>query len=442
MNLRFKIYYILVIALLAFSVLPLYSGNVRVKADVLSTQYQQNKKSVQETLSSINSVLVERSKSLNDITSRKNTLQGEVASKEQGIKELDNQITQAKIAESKINEQIDINEKKRDDLYKQMEVLIPQIQKESKKTDLQTIIESKNLSQLMRRIYGLSSVQTELSKLDEKIQTLNIELEDNKKQQEEIRKTLENTQFLLKSEKDGLQLLLDQTKGEESQYQSLVTSLQTQQIEQQTEISRLDSEYKSEIQKRKVAEDQARIVAERSNLPTTGSGGNGGGGIRNNPPIPTTSCRFEDARSLPIKLSRPAAGFISDNFGCVSITGRSHDGYDIANALGTSINAAYAGIVERKGAESGGFGNYIMLRHNAQGVTFFTLYAHMQSQSNVPIGAFVSQGSQIGLMGSTGWSTGPHLHFMIYSDSYLSTGSLGCTYGPTKCFNPGKYISF
>jgi murein DD-endopeptidase MepM/ murein hydrolase activator NlpD len=426
------------------TVIPITLNPVPVNSDVLSTQYQLNKKSVQETLNSINSVLKERSKSLNDITSRKNTLQAEVASKEQSIADLDNQITEARLAEAKIAEQIEINEKKRDELYAQMEILIPQIQKESKKTDLQTIIEAKNLSQLIRRVYGLSSVQAELSKLDAKILEINKELDESKKQQEEIRKTLENTQFLIKSEKDGLQLLLDQTRGEESQYQSLVASLQAQQREQQAEISRLDREYQAEIDRQRIATEQARIAAERANSGSTGgsNGENGGSGGNSVPPIPTGSCRFEDGRTLPVRLSRPASGFISDNFGCPSVTGRSHDGYDIANSSGTSINAAYAGIVERKGFEGGGFGNYIMLRHNAQGVTFFTLYAHMQSQSFAPVGAFISQGSQIGLMGSTGWSTGPHLHFMIYSDSYLSTGSLGCTYGPTKCFNPGKYISF
>ena len=74
-----------------------------------------------------------------------------------------------------------------------------------------------------------------------------------------------------------------------------------------------------------------------------------------------------------------------------------------------SILAAWEGKVEKIAYQSGGYGNYIKLRHNWGG---FSLYAHL-NQTTVHIGDIVPAGGCIGLMGSTGFSTGRHLHFEI-----------------------------
>ena len=78
---------------------------------------------------------------------------------------------------------------------------------------------------------------------------------------------------------------------------------------------------------------------------------------------------------------------------------------DIAG--GGNIYAAAAGTVETATYQSGGFGNYIVILHN-DGTR--TLYGHLSSRS-VSAGQYVSQGQKIGVMGSTGNSSGTHLHF-------------------------------
>lgn len=86
-----------------------------------------------------------------------------------------------------------------------------------------------------------------------------------------------------------------------------------------------------------------------------------------------------------------------------------HKGVDIANATGTNIVAADAGRVVTAGWTNVGYGNHVIIDHENG---FVTLYAHM-SQIGVQVGQKVNRGSSIGLMGSTGRSTGPHLHFEI-----------------------------
>ncbi len=87
---------------------------------------------------------------------------------------------------------------------------------------------------------------------------------------------------------------------------------------------------------------------------------------------------------------------------------RCHAGIDLGASSGAKIRAAEDGVVADAGWSTG-YGNYVMLAHG-KGITSF--YAHM-SQKLAKDGENVSRGETIGLVGSTGWSTGPHLHFEI-----------------------------
>jgi len=88
-----------------------------------------------------------------------------------------------------------------------------------------------------------------------------------------------------------------------------------------------------------------------------------------------------------------------------------YNGVDIASSLNTPIMAAANGqvIVSKSGGWNGGYGNYVVIQHS-NGTQ--TLYAHLNSQT-VNMGQRVTQGQTIGYMGTTGKSTGVHLHFEI-----------------------------
>ncbi len=92
-----------------------------------------------------------------------------------------------------------------------------------------------------------------------------------------------------------------------------------------------------------------------------------------------------------------------------------HKAYDIANRTGGSILAADAGTVRAAGWDSSGYGNRVIIDH---GNGYATLYGH-QSVIQVQVGQRVNRGDVIGQMGSTGRSTGVHLHFEIRQGSVL-----------------------
>lgn len=100
---------------------------------------------------------------------------------------------------------------------------------------------------------------------------------------------------------------------------------------------------------------------------------------------------------------------ITSNFGYRASFGRQHKGLDIKVYTGDTIYAAFSGKVRVVRYEAGGYGNYIVIRHN-NGLE--TIYGHLSKQL-VRENENVRSGEPIGLGGSTGRSTGSHLHFEV-----------------------------
>lgn len=125
---------------------------------------------------------------------------------------------------------------------------------------------------------------------------------------------------------------------------------------------------------------------------------------------------------------------VSQNFGCSNLGYYSfdaafgcniHDGIDLASTSGTPLLASADGTVVFSGWCDCGLGYYVEIDH---GDGLHTIYGHMESQPPVAVGQVVSQGDVIGPLGSTGLSTGPHVHFMFRVDGQV--------------VNPRDYVDF
>ena len=109
----------------------------------------------------------------------------------------------------------------------------------------------------------------------------------------------------------------------------------------------------------------------------------------------------------PLEFSRVSSGF-SMRVHPISGQWRQHKGVDFAAAVGTPIRASGDGVVEFSGVQNG-YGNVVVIKHWAD---YSTAYAHMSRfASGLHKGQKVNQGDVIGYVGTTGWSTGPHLHY-------------------------------
>ncbi len=107
----------------------------------------------------------------------------------------------------------------------------------------------------------------------------------------------------------------------------------------------------------------------------------------------------------PMEFSRVSSGF-KMRFHPILQTWRAHLGVDYAAPTGTAVRSIGDGVVEFAGVQNG-FGNVVFIKHRNNHTT---VYAHL-SRINVQRGQNVSQGQNVGAVGSTGWATGPHLHF-------------------------------
>lgn len=129
-----------------------------------------------------------------------------------------------------------------------------------------------------------------------------------------------------------------------------------------------------------------------------------------------------------LPIGKPHDGAVTSNFGYrrnpFTGAGREfHSGIDFRGRVGDSIQSTGNGVVSFAGLK-GGFGRCVIIKHNE---ILQTLYAHLQ-QIHVEEGQQVNSGQVIGLLGNTGRSTGPHLHYEIIVND--------------KRINPKKYLNF
>lgn len=136
---------------------------------------------------------------------------------------------------------------------------------------------------------------------------------------------------------------------------------------------------------------------------------------------PTDKRYYDDkAKSLtsfllrvPLRYTRISSKFTLKRYHPILKRYRAHLGVDFAAPTGRRVNATADGKIIHKGRK-GGYGKTVMIRHK-NGLK--SLYAHLNSYNNkIKVGSYVKQGQFIGRVGSTGRSTGPHLHFGLYKN--------------------------
>lgn len=255
-------------------------------------------------------------------------------------------------------------------------------------------------------------------------------LEEQKQSVEEKRKNLEGK----KAELERLKASLDSQKTEKNK---LVDQLEKEQEKLKSEKVLLEKEYSEALEVSQELQDQ--IIAEQNRLAeiarqqeakrkaaaaaaAAAAANNGGGSSGGTVHAPQSNGTW----------IKPTNGRLTSPYGWRNLGAgpEFHYGVDLANATGTPIWAAADGVVSYA-APLSSYGNVVIVTHSIDGQIYTTVYAHL-SAFNVSVGQEVTQGQQIAAMGSTGRSTGPHLHFEVHIGPWKgqAVGSV----------NPLKYI--
>ena len=234
-------------------------------------------------------------------------------------------------------------------------------------------------------------------------------LEDDKAALEEQKAGLEAEKAELQSQKSELDSQNAQMKGKQSELNNSISAAklsaaEAQAAQQKAQAAIESDELNYEAVKKEIQKLIAAASASKPQLSFSGF-------------------------ACPLKsYSR-----ISSEYGWrknpVSGVNKLHAGTDFAAAGGTPIYAAASGYVQVAGWSTGGYGNYVIIYHGkmSDGNTYTTLYAHMRSVAT-SAGKYVKQGELIGYVGTTGNSTGNHLHLEVWKG-----GSKANAVNPRSC---------
>lgn len=265
----------------------------------------------------------------------------------------------------------------------------------SNSTMLETLIKSESISDY---IVTSNHIKFAVEDKDKKVNKVKRLLEEQKKIREEIKKDEEN----LKNAKESLDNELNKLQKTKAEYDSETRAL-NQKYDELEDILIVQQEEEERI-KREIlaAQEAAKQEAlkqesnnkEETNKQETVTGSNN---TVNSTGWITPLKSYTRVTSLFGPRTHPVTGKYTN-----------HGGMDIAAPTGTPVYSARAGkvIVSQY---SGSYGNYIIVDH---GEGYATLYAHLSAR-NVGVGTKVSAGQLIGKVGSTGRSTGPHLHLEL-----------------------------
>jgi murein DD-endopeptidase MepM/ murein hydrolase activator NlpD len=139
---------------------------------------------------------------------------------------------------------------------------------------------------------------------------------------------------------------------------------------------------------------------------------------------------------VPLRYKRISSKFTHKRWHPILKRYRAHLGIDYAAPVGRKIFATANGKVIFKGRK-GGYGKTIMIRHKGG---YKSLYAHMYRYAKVRVGQWIKQGKHIGYVGSTGRSTGPHLHFGLYKNGQAVNPARVLSITKTKLKGKSKKI--
>lgn len=238
-----------------------------------------------------------------------------------------------------------------------------------------------------RIITQLEQTQAQLSQARDELQTARDEQASTQAQ-------LESAKADLTSQKSEADQYYQELLTSEQNYNSKVAQLEDDEKQIQADLEAAQKKYEEELEAQKPK-------------PPSGGGSSGGGGGSTGPVVDPSGNWY-----WPL----PGYYYISSVFGgrYNPINGKweTHTGTDVPAPGGTPIQCAKDGIVTTVVPKESGssYGNYCIVYH---GNGYATLYAHMQSLPNVTVGQSVSAGQVIGYVGTTGASTGNHLHFEL-----------------------------
>lgn len=395
---------------LVVGVLPTYadaasSSAIKEQLDELEGQ----KAEIDEQIKKLQGQLADNLDEMEKIVAQKNLIDQEIALLHEQIATINEQISAYGVLIADKQEELTAAEEKLGELREKNKERIRAMEEDGALSYWSVLFEANSFSDLLDRLNMIEEIAAadqrrleEMNTAAKVVADTKAELEGEKADLEGVKDELKTTQTTLEGKRVTADQLLTELIATGEEYEALMEQSEDEQAKLMEEIAKKEEEY----------EDAKYLEWLATSVPDpTYAGGAGTGQTIGNATwlIPISYTNF----SSPFGMRwHPVYGGY-----------RMHYGVDLAAPTGTPIYATRTGVITTTSYQEGGAGYYVTINH---GDGFSSIYMHMTHYIVSP-GQYVSAGEVIGYCGSTGASTGPHLHFGIsYKGTYV---------------NPAEYIA-
>ncbi|HEY4483199.1 MAG TPA: peptidoglycan DD-metalloendopeptidase family protein [Candidatus Paceibacterota bacterium] len=364
-------------------------------------------------IKSLEAEIAAYSKSLTETQKAGNTLANAIKTLDLTKKKLDaqskltgQQVEAVTLQIGTLGTEIGVREQKITQHLIEISSTVRELRAEADASPIQVFLSQNSLSGALDQVYNLQALQ-------EKVRLSVVALKEDKQQLTEnkiaregdkaklivLRARLIDQQKLTEQNRKDKASLLAQTKNKEANYKLLLEQKIVQKAQFEADLLAYETKLKTTI--------------NFANLPKYGSG----------------------VLAWPLDEVLITQKFGDTEFAKAgAYNGKGHNGIDLRASLGTTVKSAASGTVTATGntdlgCPSGSYGNWVLVDH---GTGLSTLYAHL-SLIKVTQGDSVPRSGLIGYSGSTGYSTGPHLHFAVYATQGVKVAQLYRGTTPSKC---------
>lgn len=323
-------------------------------------------------------------KNKEDVTSQITFLDQELGQAQLEVDQLNLQIQNAEIEKKGLDEKLELLEDELEELKNVINQRFRKMYMDSGDTYIELLFNSKNISDLIDRMEIIKTISNQDKKLVNEFEDKQEELNSSIKKIEELKEVL---------------------SASKEKYDNRLADLRKYKEEKDALLQQLNSDINAQEAMLAQQEEEYQKVNDKINQMKNNSNNNNNNGQGGNtlPPAPTGDyysitggVRYQITSGYTLSRVNPVFGRIEK-----------HEAIDIGAPYGSGVYSLKAGVIAYSGWMTG-YGNVVIVEHG----DMRSLYAH-NSVLTVSVGQSVSGGQKIAEVGSTGWSTGPHIHFEI-----------------------------
>ena len=366
---------------------------------------KEEKKEIDAQLKEVKGQLTANDNEIEGIVAKKDTIDQEIQLLHQQVDNINSQVATYALLIADKQDELDDAKTRLEDLNEKNKERLRAMEEEGELSYWAVIFKANSFSDLLDRISMVQEINAadqrrleEISKVAQQVTGVQAELVREKTDLEAVREELDAAEIELEAKRAEADRLLSELVARGEEFEALIDKSEDLQSDLMKQIAQKEKDLKAAEYKEWLA----------TYVPTTKPSGTD--------TTPSTQAPSSSGWIKPLKSYTFTSAF-GMRVHPISKKWKMHEGVDLSAPQGTPIYAAKSGKVTTTSFQAGGAGYYVSINH---GDGFSSIYMHMTHYIVKP-GDYVNAGQVIGYVGSTGGSTGPHLHFGIsYNGTYVN----------------------